>query len=458
MAKKKKTVFVCTECGEDYLKWVGQCNNCGAWDTVKELRQYKATSTTRGSLNTTSPTAKPIKLSDFEAKEVSRATTGLGEVDRVLGGGVVPGSMILVGGAPGIGKSTLMLHVAGNMDSAGKNILYISGEESPEQLAIRSKRLGLDKCDIVILTETSIDIISNTVSELKPDVVILDSIQTVFSPDIDGAPGSVSQIRECTSILMRQTKESEAAFFIIGHVTKDGAIAGPRILEHMVDTVLYFEGDSNLEYRILRAIKNRFGPSDEIALLSMESDGLKELKNASSFFLTQRESGQTGCSVVPIREGSRILVMELQSLVNSTHFGMPQRVASGINQKKLSLIIAVLEKFANIELGDFDIFINITGGLKVSEPALDLALAAALLSSFQNRSIKVDTAFIGEIGLGGEIREVSSMESRINELASLGFSECIVPRPKSASRWSQTAKGIKLTACNNVSNLEHLIY
>lgn len=460
MAKKKnKPVFVCTSCGEDYLKWQGKCTNCGEWDSIKELRQYKSNSS-NGSTSRTGNTATQqiVKLSECSIKDIERITTGLVEVDRVLGGGAVPGSMVLVGGNPGIGKSTLMLHVAANMDSNGKKILYVSGEESLEQLALRSKRLKVADAEINLITETSIDLIMGTIDDLKPDMVILDSIQTVFSPDVDSSPGSVNQVRECTSILLKHIKESGATLFIIGHVTKDGAIAGPRLLEHMVDTVLYFEGDSNFQHRILRAVKNRFGPSDEIAILSMMDAGLKEVNNASSFFLAHRGESQTGCAIVPVKEGSRILVMELQALVNASHFGMPQRVASGINPKKLALIVAVLERYAGIELGDHDIFFNITGGLSVSEPAIDTALAVSLISSFQNRPLRNGLGFIGEIGLGGEIREVNSMEQRIKELETLGFSECVVPVSGKNSRWKMAAKKLKVIECKDVKSLEDLVF
>lgn len=458
MAKKKKPLFVCNSCGEDYLKWQGKCDNCGEWDSIKELRQYKSTSSISSKSINVHSAIKPVKLAECSIKDIERVSTGLKEVDRVLGGGTVPGSMVLVGGNPGIGKSTLMLHVAANMDSSGKNILYVSGEESMEQLALRSKRLKVSQAQIQLITETSIDMIMATIDDIKPDLVILDSIQTVFSPDVESAPGSVNQVRECTSILLKYIKESGTTLFIIGHVTKDGAIAGPRLLEHMVDTVLYFEGDSNFQHRILRAVKNRFGPSDEIAILSMMDDGLKEVNNASSFFLAHRGESQIGCAVVPVREGSRILVMELQALVNASHFGMPQRVASGINPKKLALIVAVLERYAGIELGDHDIFFNITGGLSVSEPAIDTALAASLISSFQNRTLRNRLGFIGEIGLGGEIREVNSMEQRIKELESLGFMECIVPVAGKNSRWKNVAKKIKLVECKDVKSLEYYIF
>jgi DNA repair protein RadA/Sms len=351
-----------------------------------------------------------------------------------------------------------MLHIATYLTNEQSTVLYISGEESLEQLSLRSKRLGIENSAVTILTETSIEHIIATIENVKPDAVIVDSVQTVFSEDLESAPGSVSQVRECAAILMRHAKQSQAAVFLVGHVTKDGAIAGPRILEHMVDTVLYFEGDSSYQYRILRAVKNRFGPSGEIALLSMSDRGLSEVKNASEFFLLHRDTPQVGTAVVPILEGSRILVVELQTLVNPTHFGLPQRVASGINPKKLSLLIAVLERYAGISLGDHDIFFNITGGLTVTEPAVDLGIAAALLSSFRNVPIRKGVAFIGELGLGGELRPVNNMTARLKELAGMGFTECVVPVPGKKSGWAKAGSKVTLCKCSNIKDIGDFIF
>ncbi len=456
--KKSKTVFVCNSCGEDFPKWHGRCLNCGEWDTISEFRQSRNSKRSSSPASTNFTTAKPMKLSSCETGNINRKETGFPEVDRVLGGGLVQGSMILVGGNPGIGKSTLMLHIAAYLTNEQSDVLYISGEESIEQLSLRSNRLGIKNSSVTILTETSIERIIATIEQLKPDAIIVDSVQTIFSEDLESAPGSVSQVRECAAILMRHAKQSQTAVFLVGHVTKDGAIAGPRVLEHMVDTVLYFEGDSSYQYRILRAVKNRFGPSGEIALLAMSDSGLSEVKNASEFFLLHRDIPQVGTAIVPILEGSRILVVELQTLVNPTHFGLPQRVASGINPKKLSLLIAVLERYAGISLGDHDIFFNITGGLTISEPTVDLGIAAALLSSFRNIPIKNGVAFIGELGLGGELRPVNNMTARLKELASMGFTECVVPVPGKRSDWAKVKSKITLCECSNVKDIGDFIF
>lgn len=457
MPKKEKAVYVCSSCGEDYLQWYGRCENCGEWDTIREFRQPKKGSSFSTRLNR-NEAREAVKLSSCKPEKIERRNTCFPEVDRVLGGGLVPGSAILVGGNPGIGKSTLMLHIAAHFTENELYVLYVAGEESLEQLSLRSRRLGIQNTAVNILTETSVERILDTMEQLKPDVVIVDSVQTVFSEELESAPGSLSQVRESTAILMRYAKESQAALFLVGHVTKEGAIAGPRVIEHMVDTVLYFEGDSTYQYRILRAIKNRFGPSGEIALLAMSDSGLGEVPNASEFFLMHRDTPQVGTSVVPVLEGSRILVVELQALVNPTHFGLPQRVASGINPKKLSLLIAVLERYTGISMGDHDIFFNITGGLTVSEPAIDLGIAAAILSSFRNVPIQNGIAFLGEIGLGGEIRLVNGMSSRLKELTGMGFKKCVVPAPKRGSDWNKKKSGTELIICRSVNTLADHIF
>ncbi len=461
MAKKtkSKTVYMCSNCGEDFAKWLGKCTNCGEWDTVSEFRQPKKSSVSSSATRQLGVVPQEmVMLSSCKPEKIVRKFTGYPEVDRVLGGGLVPGSMILVGGNPGIGKSTLMMHVAAHFTKKELVVLYVSGEESLEQFSLRSLRLKVGDAPINILTETSVERILDVLEQIKPDIVIIDSVQTMFSEELESAPGSVSQVRECAALLMRHAKESQAALFLIGHVTKDGSIAGPRVLEHMVDTVLYFEGDSSYQYRILRAVKNRFGPSGEIALLAMADTGLSEVTNASEFFLMNHEKPQTGTSIVPILEGSRVLVVELQALVNPSHFGLPQRVASGINPKKLSLIVAVLERYTGISLGDHDIFFNITGGLTVSEPAADLGIAAALLSSFRNVPIRNGHTFLGELGLGGEIRPVNNMTSRLKELASMGFTHCVVPEPKKGSDWAKKDLGIKLVRCDRLNKVEEFVF
>jgi DNA repair protein RadA/Sms len=437
---------------------MGKCTNCGGWDTITEFRQPKKSGSRQSGVSGNKIAREAVDLSSCKPERIKRRFTGFPEVDRVLGGGLVPGSMVLVGGNPGIGKSTLMLHTAAHFTQKDSRVLYVSGEESLEQLSLRSQRLGIAAVPISVLTETSVERVLDTMDTMHPDVVILDSIQTIFSEELESAPGSVSQVRECTAMLMRRAKESQTALFLVGHVTKEGAIAGPRVIEHMVDTVLYFEGDSSFQYRILRAIKNRFGPSGEIALLAMTDSGLREVSNASEFFLMHRDVPQVGTAVAPVLEGSRILVVELQALVNRSHFGLPQRVASGINPKKLSLLLAVLERYAGVSLGDHDIFFNVAGGLSIAEPAIDLSIAASVLSSFRNIALGKGIACIGEIGLGGEIRPVNSMLPRLRELAGMGFTRCVVPVPPRRSDWAEKNKGIELIMCRSVNDLGDKIF
>ena len=457
MNQKTRTAYVCTECGQDYTKWRGKCDNCGLWDTIHEIR-IPAGHSTRSATAALHTSAATCRLADCMEDRAQRFSSGLGEIDRVLGGGMVRGACVLLGGDPGIGKSTLLLQIAARVAGTGIQVLYISGEESAEQVAMRSRRLHADKADMELLTETSVETIVQTLNERKPGLVIVDSIQTVFTEAIQSAPGSVAQIRESAAILLRFAKQSGAVMIFIGHVTKDGAIAGPRLLEHMVDTVLYFEGDAGYQFRVLRAVKNRFGPSGELALLSMSDDGLHEIANASEFFLSNRHALQTGTAVAPILEGSRIMVVEVQSLVNKSHFGMPQRVASGINQRKLALLLAVLERHGGIMLGDFDVFFNIAGGLTVNEPAIDLAIAASILSSFRNRPARAELALVGELGLGGEIRPVNAMSGRLKELARMGFPACIVPAPQKNAEWFSTSYGMDLLPCGKIAGLQELLF
>lgn len=459
--KSKTTAFVCTECGQDYTKWHGKCDNCGMWDTVQEIRlppQLENVQARRTAHFAGETTRGVRKLAECTVDITQRYTTGSDEIDRVLGGGLVKGACILIGGDPGIGKSTLLLQLAAKTADRVLQVLYISGEESAEQIAMRAKRLHIDDADLELLTETSAETILQILSEKRPGMVIVDSIQTIFTESLQSAPGSVAQVRESAAMLLRFAKETGAIMVFIGHVTKDGALAGPRILEHMVDTVLYFEGDSSYQYRVLRAIKNRFGPSGEIALLSMADDGLHEVTNASEFFLTSRHAPQTGTAITPILEGSRVIMVELQALVNKSHFGIPQRVAGGIQQRKLALLLAVLERYAGLAFGDFDVFFNIAGGLTVAEPATDFGIAASLISSFRNRPIRSNIAFIGELGLGGEIRPVNAMGVRLKELARMGFTECIVPRPSQKADWFTDAYGITLTPCVKVGGVQELLF
>ncbi len=459
MAKKTKTSFLCNQCGEVFPKWMGRCTSCGEFNTIVEFKQAADTPGERrksgvsaGLINT----GTVQLLADCASTEVTRISTGFPEVDTVLGGGIVKGSMTLIGGAPGIGKSTLMLQIASKVSKLDVKVLYISGEESVDQIALRARRLDAINDPVKVLTETSVEQIVAVIEQESPQLLVIDSIQTLFTDSITSAPGSVSQVRECTALLMGEAKRRGLSLVIIGHVTKDGSIAGPRILEHMVDTVLNFEGDSNYSYRILRGIKNRFGPSGEIALLDMVAEGLVEMKDGARYFIMQSSLDRPGSAVVPVLEGSRVLMVEVQALVSESHFGTPQRVASGINQKKLALIVAVLEKHANITLGDFDIFLNVTGGLNISETAVDLAVAAALLSSFRNKPIPKGTSFVGELGLGGELRPVADIEKRIREVGTMGFTRVVTPplRKKSAE---QVIKEIDIVQCAGIGQFEQIL-
>jgi len=459
MNKKAKTAYVCNNCGQDYAKWHGKCDNCGQWDTITEIKiAGSSRSWTGQARSTVNGATVPVLLSECAQKDTPRVKSSFTEIDRVLGGGLVRGAFILLGGDPGIGKSTVLLQLAARLSDNAMNVLYITGEESAEQVSMRAERLNVIKSSVKILTETSVESILTVLANEKPDVVIVDSIQTAFTEEIESAPGSVAQIRESCAMLLRHAKTTGTVIFLIGHVTKDGSIAGPRVLEHMVDTVLYFEGDSSNEYRILRTVKNRFGPSGEIALLSMADTGLREVTNASEFFLLNRHQPQIGTAVVPILEGSRIIVVELQSLVNKSHFGLPQRVSSGVNPRKLALLLAVLERHGGILLGDHDVFFNIAGGLTVAEPSIDLGIASAVLSSFRNKPVRRDLACIGELGLGGEIRPVVNMVNRIRELAHLGFKECIVPKPLKAADWYSQKYDLTLIPCARIADVQHVLF
>ncbi len=456
MTKKPKTAFVCTECGQDYPKWQGRCNVCEQWHTISEFKTG-ARKTSHSHSAHKQEKAQVQLLSSCSPQSVMRDMTGLAELDRVLGGGLVPGAAILLGGSPGIGKSTLLLQLLAEIASGGSTVLYVSGEESREQISLRAQRLGLQDSPMQILTETSVESIMQTLQTVNPKTVVIDSVQTIFSEELESAPGSVTQVRECAAQLLRYAKENDCSIFLVGHVTKEGAIAGPRVLEHMVDTVLYFEGDGNYQYRIVRAVKNRFGPSNEIAMLSMSDKGLFPIKNPSELFILSRGEPQAGTSFVPVLEGTRPLVVELQALVNQTHFGLPQRVASGINPKKLALLLAVLEKWGGIVLGDHDIFFNITGGLKISEPATDLGIAAAVISSFRNLPLRKGVALVGELGLGGEIRPVHNTSIRLKELAAMGFTECITAHlPGEQCKKNDSA--IQIRQCRHIRQVPELLF
>nr|WP_122012970.1 DNA repair protein RadA [Maliibacterium massiliense] len=421
---KAKQVFVCSQCGYESPRWMGKCPGCGAWNTMVEEVVQQAPA--RSAVPATH--ARAVRLRDVQMQEMARDSSGIGELDRVLGGGIVPGSMVLLGGDPGIGKSTLMLQMSHHMAEAGKRILYVSGEESPRQIRMRAQRLEARAEQIYLLAQTSVEAILAQIEETGPDVVLIDSIQTMMCGDITSAPGSVSQVRESTARLLRGAKENGYTVFLVGHVTKEGAIAGPRVLEHMVDTVLYFEGDRHHQYRILRAVKNRFGSTNEIGLFEMQSSGMVEIENPSSVLLRTHAAQAAGAAVVCSMEGTRPVLVEVQALVSTTSFGTPRRMASGFDHNRMALLLAVLEKKARLPLGNQDAYINVAGGLRLDEPAVDIGICAALASSLYSLSVPQGTVLVGEVGLTGEVRAVSQLERRLAECAKLGFTRCIVPR------------------------------
>ena len=427
MAKKNATVFFCNECGYESAKWMGQCPACRAWNTfTEETVTVSAKSKSQG--GGTLSASKPTVISEISLKVESRVKSGLAELDRVLGGGIVPGSLILVGGDPGIGKSTLLLQVCRNLSKSSHKILYISGEESLTQIKMRADRIGNFDDNLSLLCETDLADIEEVIRRAKPEVVIIDSIQTMFSENISSAPGSVSQVREATNILMKLAKSLTVTIFIVGHVTKEGTVAGPRVLEHMVDTVLYFEGDRYASYRVLRAVKNRFGSTNEIGVFEMRAEGLKEVLNPSEYMLSGRPKGSSGSCVVCAMEGTRPILLEIQALVCRSGFGIPRRQSTGCDFNRVNLLMAVLEKRAGYKMGECDAYVNVAGGLKLSEPAIDLGIALSIVSSFQNLIIPEDVVVFGEVGLSGEIRSVSSAEQRAQEAIKLGFKRVILPR------------------------------
>lgn len=424
MGKIKKK-FVCQECGYETPKWMGRCPSCNQWNTLVEEIVEKNRGYETGVKNSEK---KLKKLMNVNTNEEERLSTNINELNRVLGGGIVKGSLILVGGDPGIGKSTLLLQMANNVSLSNQKVLYVSGEESDKQIKIRADRLKVNTDNLYILAENNITIVNSIVNKLKPNVIIIDSIQTVYSPDITSAPGSVSQVREVTAELMRVSKNNDIATFIVGHVTKSGAIAGPRVLEHMVDTVLYFEGERHNTYRMLRAVKNRFGSTNEIGIFEMRNTGLTEIKNPSEVLLSGRPDNASGTIVVPCIEGTRPMLLELQSLVSPTIFGMPRRVATGIDYNRVVLLMAVLEKKVGIQMQNMDIYVNITGGIQIKETAVDLGVICAVTSSFRDKPINTDTVVIGEVGLTGEIRAVSMIDKRLTEAYKLGFKKAVIPQ------------------------------
>ena len=425
MASKNKTVYVCTECGAESPKWSGKCPACGQWDTMTE---FKITAPEKSTKTTSSKmiTSTAVKLSEIDETDEVRTQTGIGELDRVLGGGIVKGSLILVTGEPGIGKSTILLQICLHLGLTNK-ILYVSGEESPRQIKLRADRLGLADGQVYLLSKTDIEEVCEYAKIEKPDILIIDSIQTMQKEDVNSSPGSVSQVKEATAMLMNFAKSEEVPVFVVGHVNKEGAVAGPKVMEHMVDAVLYFEGDRSQEYRILRAVKNRFGSTNEIGVFEMTGSGLKEVENPSQLFLQGKPTDMSGIATACVMEGTRPIVAEIQSLVTPTPFPAPRRVSVGFDYNRLNLIIAVLEKRCKLFFGQSDTYLNIIGGIRLDDPAADLAVAIALASGLKDFIIPEDTMIIGELGLAGEIRAVTSLERRVTEARNLGFKRCLVP-------------------------------
>lgn len=426
MAKEKSTAFFCSECGNESAKWMGQCPACKAWNTLVEEP------TVRIKGKTAQPVRKdlgnkPTKISDIDLRTEEKIYTHMEELDRVLGGGIVPGALVLVGGDPGIGKSTLLLQMCRLLSADGHSVLYVSGEESLKQIKLRSNRVGEFTDSLSLYCETNLRDIEEAIREMKPEVVVIDSIQTMFSEDVGSAPGSVSQVREVTALLLRLAKSLSVSIFIVGHVTKEGTVAGPRMLEHMVDTVLYFEGDRYNSYRVLRGVKNRFGSTNEIGVFEMRPEGLVEVKNPSEYMLTGRPEGESGSVVVCTMEGTRPLLIEIQALVCRTNFGLPRRQAMGVDNNRVNLLMAVLEKRVDIKTSDCDAYINVAGGMRLQEPAVDLGIVLAVVSCYQNKPIPEDVMVFGEVGLSGEVRSVSMTEARIMEAEKLGFKTCILP-------------------------------
>ncbi len=419
---KSRVVFVCQDCGAEAPKWAGRCPGCGAWGTmVEEIVQRTAAPVG------VATGERPVAIAEVDPTDAARIPSGTGELDRVLGGGIVPGSLVLVGGDPGIGKSTLMLQLAQTVAQHVGCVLYVSGEESARQIRLRADRLGALSRQLFVLAETNLDLVEQHVASVRPVVLIVDSIQTVFRPELPSAPGSVAQVREASAQLLRLAKTRDVAVFIVGHVTKEGVLAGPRVLEHIVDTVLYFEGEQHAQFRILRAVKNRFGSTNEIGLFEMRDVGLAEVPNASELFLAERPRGVAGSVVVPCLEGTRPLLVEVQALVSATAFSNPRRTATGVELPRLQLILAVLEKRVGLLVGTHDAYVKVAGGVRVDEPAADLALAAALASSFKNIPVDPRTVVIGEVGLAGEVRAVSRVEQRLREAEKMGFGRAVLP-------------------------------
>ncbi|MCM1263754.1 MAG: DNA repair protein RadA [Butyrivibrio sp.] len=456
MAKAKMaTVFYCQNCGYESSKWMGQCPGCREWNTfVEEKINAKSSGNTQAAAARREE-SKPSKLADITLQDEERLSTHIKELDRVLGGGIVPGSLMLVGGDPGIGKSTLLLQVCQNMANDNRKVLYISGEESLKQIKLRANRIGEFSESLLLLCETNLGIIEETIRRLTPDIIIIDSIQTVYQEDVSSAPGSVSQVREATNIFLQLAKGLGSSIFIVGHVTKEGTVAGPRVLEHMVDTVLYFEGDRHASYRILRGVKNRFGSTNEIGVFEMREQGLVEVENPSEFMLEGKPEGASGSIVSCSMEGTRPILVEIQALVCRTNFGFPRRQAIGTDFNRVNLLMAVLEKRVQLQMSDCDAYVNLAGGMRITEPAIDLGIALAVASSFKNRAIDDKMAAFGEVGLSGEVRSISMIEQRVREAAKMGYTTCVIP--KVCEKQLKNIENVKIIGVSNIQDAIELI-
>lgn len=451
MAKAKKSVFYCQNCGHEEGKWLGQCPMCKQWNTFVEEK----VSPMKNSIAKERKNLEVFTLKSISTDEDTRIHTGIGELDRVLGGGIVPGSLVLVGGDPGIGKSTLLLQVCQRLAENQKKVLYISGEESLRQIKLRANRIGEFSDSLLLLCETNLELVRACIEQQKPEVVIIDSIQTMYHEEVGSAPGSVSQVRESTNVFMQLAKGLNISIFIVGHVTKEGTVAGPRVLEHMVDTVLYFEGDRHASYRILRGVKNRFGSTNEIGVFEMQKVGLVEVENPSEYMLSGRPKEASGSVVACAMEGTRPMLLEIQALVCKTNFGMPRRTAAGVDYNRINLLMAVLEKRVGLPLSEYDAYVNIAGGIRINEPSVDLGIVMAIASSYKNKPVPDELIVFGEVGLSGEVRAVSMPEQRVLEAKKLGFTSCVLPEVclKSVGK----VEGIELIGIKNINEVIRII-
>lgn len=457
MAKKITTVFFCQECGHESTKWMGQCPACKKWNTLVEEKVSVTGSGIGGASKTASvmETPKPVEIGTISLDDGERMTTGIAELDRVLGGGIMQGSLILVGGDPGIGKSTLLLQTCRQLSLMGRKVLYISGEESLKQIKLRAMRIGDFQDNMLLLCETNLSLVEEAIRRTNPQVVVIDSIQTMYQEEVSSAPGSVSQVREATNVFLQLAKRLGISIFIVGHVTKEGTVAGPRVLEHMVDTVLYFEGDRYASYRILRGVKNRFGSTNEIGVFEMRKEGLAEVKNPSEYMLSGKPVGASGSVVVCSIEGTRPILIEIQALVCRTNFGIPRRQTTGTDFNRVNLLMAVLEKRLGLQIGDCDAYVNIAGGMKINEPAIDLGIIMAIVSSFRNRAVDEKTLVFGEVGLSGEVRAVTMAGQRVQEAKKLGYDAVIMPRVNLEGM--EPVKGIKVIGVGGIGEAIDLI-